>query len=334
MQCIDFSGCKVNNAVNYGGSDRKIGIFYQGGPYMIKFAEKTEKQHEMGTSSINNCISEYIGSHIAESMGIPVHDTLLGTYNGEIVVACKDFCKPNQVTQEFAHYMRMKYDSSDIGKLPKLEQIYDIINAIPALLSIREQAIERYWDTFIADALTANFDRHKGNWGYLADRNTGEVTLAPTYDYGSTLYPALSEAGMEEIMKSPKEICERIYVFPTAALLVNNQKVRYYDMLFSGYDKNCTKAIEKMVPKIDMPDIYRIIEETPIISDSQKGFYKTMLRFRKQFLLDPAYKQAATGKYDGEAKRRIQNQMPYDKRAFELDWQNGRYREQLGQMWN
>ncbi len=126
MQPINFSNCKINNAINYGGSERKFEILYQDEPYMIKFAEKGTKKNDFATSNINNCISEYIGSHIADSTGIPTHKTLLGYYKEELVVACKDFCKPDKVSQEFAQYMRMKYDSSDIGKLPKSEQIYDI----------------------------------------------------------------------------------------------------------------------------------------------------------------------------------------------------------------
>lgn len=329
MQLIDFSDCEINNATNYGGSDRKFGIYYQGEPYMIKFAEKVEeKRGEMGTNSINNCISEYIGSHIAQSMGIPTHDTLLGTYDNEIIVACKDFCGPHQISQEFAQYMRMKYDSSDIGRLPKLEQIYDVINSVKALQPIKNEAIERYWNTFIVDALTANFDRHKGNWGYLADKNNRQISLAPTYDYGSTLYPALSKNRIIDVMKNPKEICERIYVFPTAALLVNNRKVTYRDMLLSGYDQNCSKAIRIMVPKIDTAKINNIIDETPLISDTQKDFYKTMIYFRKQFLLDKAYECAITREYDENARRRIINKTPYDKETFENDWRNGKYEEQ------
>lgn len=329
MQLIDFSNCESNIAVNYGGSDKKFGIYYQGQPYMIKFqGKKEEKRNEMGAYSINNCISEYIGSHIAQSMGIPAHDTLLGFYGKEVVVACKDFCKPYQVSQEFAQYMRMKYYSSEIGRLPKLEQIYDVINSIEALQPIRDEAIERYWNTFIVDALTANFDRHKGNWGYLADKNNGQISLAPTYDYGSTLYPALSEEGMSKTIKNPKEICERIYVFPTAALLVNNKKVTYHDMLLSGYDQNCSKAIRTMVPKIDIAKINNIIDETPLISDAQKKFYKTMVHFRKQFLLDKAYECAIAREYDENARRRIIDKIPYSTDTFENDWRNGKYEEQ------
>lgn len=91
-QLIDFSNCPVNVLSSYGGSDRKFGILYHGHPYMIKFTEKSHKLNELTTSNINNCISEYLGSSIAASINVPTHETLLGYYAGELVVACKDFC--------------------------------------------------------------------------------------------------------------------------------------------------------------------------------------------------------------------------------------------------
>ncbi len=42
----------------------------------------------------------------------------------------------------------------------------------------------------------------------------------------------------------------------------------------------------RIVPEINMNKINRIIEETPFISDLQKEFFMTMLRLRKQKILD------------------------------------------------
>ena len=37
----------------------------------------------------------FIGSHIYEILGYPVHKTLLGIRKNNLVVACKDFCDEN-----------------------------------------------------------------------------------------------------------------------------------------------------------------------------------------------------------------------------------------------
>ncbi len=50
----------------------------------------------------------------------------------------------------------------------------------------------RFWDMFIVDALIGNWDRHNGNWGFLYNSRTDEMTLAPVFDCGSSLFPLRS----------------------------------------------------------------------------------------------------------------------------------------------
>lgn len=46
-------------------------------------------------------LSEYIGSHVYEILGYPVHETRLGVKDHKLVVACKDFTNANVKLQEF-----------------------------------------------------------------------------------------------------------------------------------------------------------------------------------------------------------------------------------------
>lgn len=56
-------------------------------------------------SYTNSCISEHLGSYIFEIIGIPVQETILGTYNvngkEKVVVACKDFISHDTVIQNY-----------------------------------------------------------------------------------------------------------------------------------------------------------------------------------------------------------------------------------------
>ena len=71
-EIIDFTNCKrIFRAL--GGTDRKFEVEYNGNPYIIKFSDKHAKKTDMSTSYINNVVSEYICSHISESMGLPTH---------------------------------------------------------------------------------------------------------------------------------------------------------------------------------------------------------------------------------------------------------------------
>lgn len=51
------------------------------------------------------------------------------------------------------------------------------------------------------------------------------------------------------------------------------------------------KRLWMILPNIDMKKIDKIIDETPYISDLQKEFYKTMLRERKERILDFSYQK-------------------------------------------
>lgn len=79
----------------YLGSDRKKTLLISGEKYLLKFPDPVRnKRHVL--SYINNAVSEYLGCHIYESIGIPVQETRLGFYkekNGKkkIACACKDF---------------------------------------------------------------------------------------------------------------------------------------------------------------------------------------------------------------------------------------------------
>ena len=307
-QIIDFSTCKRAH-VTFGGTDRKFGVVYHGVTYMLKFSEEHAKRHDVSTSYVNNVVSEYISSHIAASAGFPVHETVLGTYNGEIVVGCKDFREKNSISNiEFAEYVRSKYDSKDVKRMIRLDQIYETLadpaNDIPD--SLQKESIERYWDTFVIDALVGNFDRHIGNWGFLAENN--QLRLAPLYDFGSTLFPQASDIGAKDFMENLYEMFKRSLVFPSPSLIITNEKVGkvgYYDMLASNYDQNCTEAVLRIVPRIDMQRINMIIDETPFITDIRKSFYKEILSMRKMLILDRAYVRAFYKDYDIDALKRL-----------------------------
>ena len=321
---IDFTDCE-HIYRDFGGSDRKIGVLYNNEVYMIKFSENHAKQTDMSTSYVNNALSEYISSHIMESTGLPTHETVLGLYNGEVVVGCKDFREHGDYNIEFADLMRIKYDSKDIKRIVMLNQIYDTLKDPQINLSkeLIQKSIDRYWETFVVDSITGNFDRHIGNWGYISKNNN--LILAPVYDNGSTLFPKLSEEGILSKHSSFREMMARCLVFPSPALCLTREKVGkvgYYDMLSSNYDSNCTKALIKMLPKIDMNRIDNIIDKTPFISDIRKEFYKDIIKLRKEVILDRAYEHCISKNYDKEAYNRLTNGIQYSDKLLDIQLKN------------
>jgi hypothetical protein len=237
----------------------------------------------------NSCICEHIGCKIFESVGIPVQNTILGIYttakgDRKVVVACKDFTTDCKTLQDFASLKNQIIDSDRNGYGTELSDIllaFGEQNAIdPQILS------DRFWDMFIVDAFIGNWDRHNGNWGFLYDTKADEMTLAPVFDCGSSLYPQADESLIEKILRDEKEINYRIFEIPTSAIKHNDSRINYFKFISSLKFKDCNRALKRITARIDMSKINAIIDETPFISDLYKNFYKTMLAERKEHILD------------------------------------------------
>ena len=78
----------------------------------------------------------------------------------------------------------------------------------------------------------------------------------------------------------------RTFSIPLSSIKVNGKKINYFDFISSLENADCSKALKRILPKINMDAIFRIVDETPFISDLQKQFYKTMLQTRKEHILD------------------------------------------------
>ena len=283
---IDFTNLPKKNKTYAGANGSKISVLYNGEQYMLKFPAIARKNQEL--SYTNSCISEYLGCQIFKNIGIPVQETLLGTYtkNGKekIVVACKDFTSVGVILQDFASLKNTIIDSEHNGYGTELD---DILQTLDEQMVIEPYYLKkRFWDMFIVDALIGNWDRHNGNWGFLYNVENDTMELAPVYDCGSCLYPQADENIMEATLNDPKERDLRIFSIPLSGIRLNGQKIKYFDFLSSLEYEDCNEALRRITPQIDMKAICDIIDSTPYITDLQKRFYKTMLSERKKKILD------------------------------------------------
>lgn len=288
---IDFTNCKINKFKYYGGRNGgKICILYNDEDYMLKFPATNLKNQENGYS--NSCISEYITCNIIKTLGINVQDTLLGKYrttNGteKVVVACKDFTSDNTVLKQFAELKNSYIESSNNGYGTELTEVIDTIES-QTIYDVNELK-EFFWNMFIIDALVGNFDRHNGNWGFLINENLKEIKIAPIFDCASCLYPQLTDERIKEIINDVAEMEARVFVFPTSALKIDDQKINYYNFISSLQNEECNKALMRIFPLINIDNINKIIDETPFISNIRKEFYKKIINLRYEKILKYSY---------------------------------------------
>lgn len=278
---IDFSKYEITNTY-YGGSERKIGVNFNGTEYMIKF----QRQTNFGTKRLNH-ISEYLGSHIFGLLGFEAQDTCLGLYDGEQVVACKNFVDGES---QFVPFNDVGESSLERDKETYQYSYRDIMRMLRDNVKLTDvqETISAFWDIYVVDALIGNSDRHGGNWGFLKKNN--KYTLAPVFDNGSSLYPQLTDDDMiRRIMESEELTNERIYKFPTSQIQLNGKKSSYFEVIDSLEFRECNEAVLRICKRYSQEKTDELIDETPFLTDTHKEFYKYMTRQRFEKILLPAY---------------------------------------------
>ena len=276
ITAIDFSEYKLNRKY-YGGSERKEGISIDGEDYMIKY----QKQTAFGKR--NNHISEFIGSHVFEICGFEAHKTYLGYRDGEEVVACKDFNVPGKQFVPFNDVGESTLDQDKETYQYDYEDIMQMLRDNSKLTNVQE-TISVFWRIYIMDALLGNFDRHGANWGFIKENN--RYTLAPVFDNGSCLFPNLvDETEMQAIMESEDETDKRIYKFPTSQVKLDGKKSSYFEVINSLQFEVCNDALRYIMSHLDMHEVEKLIDETPLISEVQRTFYKHIITERYHKIL-------------------------------------------------
>lgn len=103
------------------------------------------------------------------------------------------------------------------------------------------------------------------------------------------MYPQLTDEGIEQIINDKSEMEARVFVFPTSAIKINDKKINYFEYISSLQNEDCNQALLRIFSKINMQEIYSIIDETPFISEIRKEFYKKIINMRYEMILQYSY---------------------------------------------
>lgn len=291
MNAVDFTN-SIEKVCEYGGSEKKKKIIYNGEVYLLKFPDPIREKN-MPLSYINNVFSEYIGCKIFESVNIPVQKVILGIYNEKqekevkqkVVVACKDFTNEKQKLIEFSS---LANSITDVDKkfTTKIEDIYEVFNNLNYDFD-KKLMIENFWNMFVVDTLIGNTDRHLSNFGVIDDGEA--LKFAPVYDCGSALHPLLTDEKINYLLNNESEFKNVAYsIYPVYTY--ENKKITYSEF-YAKDIPNLNDALLRIYPRIDMNKIYDIIDNTMYLSLERKEFLKKSVTIRKEKILDIAYKK-------------------------------------------
>lgn len=162
----------------------------------------------------------------------------------------------------------------------------DILSTIEAQTSIDSELLKtRFWDMFIVDALIGIWDRHNGNWGFLYNANTDEISLAPVFDCGSSLYPQADEIIMQAVLNDKNELNHRVFDMPLSAITYNGKKINYFKFISAAEFAECNEALKRITSRIDMEKIFEIIDSTPSITRVCDYFCKINFSMIKYLVL-------------------------------------------------
>ena len=277
----DYSVYPIDKDVFFSGAEDKSQITINGVRYIMKY----QRNSEVGMTFSH--VSEYLGSHIFELLGIPVQDTYLGTYNGRNVVLLKHFCRDGEILVHFNDVGESSLEEDKEMYQYSYEDIQRMLIENKKSTNVQE-TVDRFWDMFIVDAFNGNFDRHGGNWGFIKKDN--KYRIAPIYDNGSSMYPKLNtDERINDVLGSEEEIDKRVYTFPTSHVKMDGRKSSYYEVINSLQFEECNNALLRIFPRIKFEEIDKLIDSIECINDLRKKFYKRMYRERYEKILKPAY---------------------------------------------
>lgn len=304
----NFDLCSPSG-ISYGGhGGSKRGIIIDEERWFLKYPKSTKSMDVEGLSYSTTPLSEYLGSHIYESIGLETHDTRLGIANNKIVVACKDFLSNNETIIDY-NMIKNEYDenvekaieylssSSKIDSSHDLEEVFLIMLKNPYFKSIPELK-ERFWDMFIVDALINNNDRNEGNWGLVLNKENNSLKISPVFDNGAAFYNKSSDNKLISIYDDEFKFKQSVYDSSVSIYRLNGKQINPLKFIESMNNEECNDAILRIVPKINIDKIKSVFDELPeeynglpILSKIQKVYYIKSLEYKYFNILIPVYKK-------------------------------------------
>ena len=300
----NFDNLLTNNRKYGGMAGLKLGVVLDNENWILKFPKSTRNFQKIEISYTTMPLSEFLGSHIYNLIGVEAHETKLGIKDGKLVVACKDFLNKNEklyefreIKNEYVNGLEEELDSitSSSGNGTDLNEIITIMNKNKTFID-NPLLRDRFWDMFVIDAFIGNNDRNNGNWGIILDELSNEIKIAPVYDNGSSFSNTMNEERMEELLNNKERFVESVYISRISAYYENDKHINPLKYIEEMKNLELNKAIIRIVSNIDLKKIKEFIYSIPnmydgikVTSEIQKEFYFETLKYRFEQILYPTY---------------------------------------------
>ncbi len=302
----DFNNLESSGLAYGGHGGAKSGVLINGEKWLLKYPKPTKSMNVKNLSYTTTPLSEFLGSHIYQIVGIDTHDTKLGIKDNKIVVACKDFLKSNEVILNY-NEIKNEYSLETEKELEKISTNYNQNEDLEELFVIMDTNVyfkkvndlrTRFYDMFVIDALIGNNDRNEGNWGLVLNKETLSLKLAPVYDNGASFCNKSDNSKLKSFEMDEFKFKQLAYDSSISIFSLNNKKINPLKYIESMQNKDLNEAILRIVPRIDLKKIKDFFDSIPyeindiqVFSNEQKVIYYKLLEYRYNFILLETYKK-------------------------------------------
>ena len=295
------------SGISYGGhGGSKKGIIIDGDKWFLKYPKSTKSMDVQGLSYSTTPLSEYLGSHIYELVGLETHQTKLGYANGKKKKKNKDFLDSDEIIIDY-NMIKNEYDENVERAIEQLSSssLSDTNHNLEEVLVIMDKNFyfksipelkERFWDMFVIDAFISNNDRNEGNWGLILNKKTNKLRVSPVFDNGASFYNKASDDKLLSIFNDDVKFRQVVYDSSVSIYRINDKLINPLKYIEKMENEDCNSAILRMVPKIDIDKIRRMFDELPeeynglpVLSKVQKEYYIKTLEYRYYNVFIPVY---------------------------------------------
>lgn len=284
MELLNFSNA-FEIAPEYTGSEKKKTMLLNNKKYLVKFPDPN-RSSKLEISYINNVFSEYIGTKIFEICGFDTQNVVYDKDGKKrYVCGCEDFTNSDFKLIEFEKFENASIEPNLFKR--EYKDIFHIAESGLYNIDLEELKV-KFWDMFIIDCLISNTDRHNGNWGFLKNIKEEKLRFSPIYDCGSCLFSIYTDEEMQECLENNTKLCDCVKN-TSSAIRNNGSKIKYLEFITSLQNEDCNNALIRMYTKINLSDIFNLINSIDIISDVRKEFYCKVIFGKYKSILTVAY---------------------------------------------